>query len=308
MKTVLLTHPACADHLVSHGHPERPERLQSIMLTFEEERFANIAHRQAPCARLEDIQLVHSPEMTQGVLERIPSEGVELLDADTCVSQGSGKAALHAAGAAIAAVDALLQGEAEHVFCAVRPPGHHAEPQRGMGFCLFNNVAIAARYAQQIHGIERIGVVDFDVHHGNGTQAAFESDENLFYASTHEMPLFPGTGRREERGIADNIVNEPLAAGANGKDFRAAFEGRILPQLDRFSPHLILVSAGFDAHTRDPLGHLRLESEDFAWAGERLAERALQYDGVGGLISVLEGGYDLPALRASVAAYVDALL
>lgn len=308
MKTILLTHPACAGHLVPRGHPERPERLQAVIGAFEDNRFADIRHRQTPSARLADVQRVHSVAMTQGILECIPSEGFESLDADTYISPGSGKAALHAAGAAIAAVDALVQSEAEHVFCAVRPPGHHAEPQQAMGFCLFNNIAIAARYAQEVHKIERIGVVDFDVHHGNGTQAVFEKDENLFYASTHEMPLYPGTGMREERGIAENIVNEPLAAGATGKDFRSAFEERILPQLDHFRPQLLLVSAGFDAHIRDPIAHLRLDSEDFAWAGQRLAERALNFDGVGGMISVLEGGYDFSALRESVAAYIFALL
>ena len=308
MRTVLLTHPSCCEHLVPEGHPERPARLQSVLRAFAETPLADIPQRYAPRAALEDIRRVHSEAMVQDILARIPAQGVESLDADTCLSPQSGEAALHAVGAAIAAVDALVAGEAEHVFCAVRPPGHHAEPQRAMGFCLFNHVAIAAQHARAKHGIERIGVVDFDVHHGNGTQVAFAEDADLFYASSHEMPLYPGTGAREERGIAGNIVNEPLAAGADGTAFRNAFEERILPELDRFAPQLLLVSAGFDAHARDPLANVRLGTEDFAWLGKRLGERARRYDGAGGMISVLEGGYDLPALGESVAAYVTAVL
>ena len=305
METIMLTHSACGEHRVPRGHPERPARLESVLRAFD--ALADIPRFDAPRAKPEDICLVHSEAMVQSVMERIPTEGEVPLDADTCVSPQSGEAALRAAGAAIDAVDRLVAGEAEHIFCAVRPPGHHAEPDHAMGFCLFNSAAIAAQHAREKHGIERIAVVDFDVHHGNGTQAAFEADANLFYASTHEMPLYPGTGARSETGVANNIVNEPLDSGADGREFRAAFERRILPELDRFRPQLLLVSAGFDAHARDPLAHLQLLEEDFAWAGERLAERAQKYDGAGGMISLLEGGYDLLALRESVAAYVGAL-
>ncbi|MCY4034589.1 MAG: histone deacetylase family protein, partial [Hyphomicrobiales bacterium] len=244
MKTIVLTHDLCAEHIVPRGHPERPARIQAVLKAFEDDALKGIPHRTAPRALLEDIERVHSKEMVADIMERIPSEGIESLDADTCVSAQSGEAALHAAGAAIAAVDVLIKGDGEHVFCAVRPPGHHAEPGRSMGFCLFNNIAVAALYARDKYGIDRIGVVDFDVHHGNGTQAAFEQDANLFYASTHETPLYPGTGARHESGIDGNIVNEPLEPGADGKDFRKAFENRILPELDRFRPQLLLVSSG----------------------------------------------------------------
>ena len=307
MKTIVLTHDLCAEHIVPRGHPERPARIQAVLKAFEDDALKGIPRRTAPRARLEDIERVHSKEMVSDVMERMPSEGIESLDADTCISAQSGEAALHAAGAAMAAVDALIEGDGEHVFCAVRPPGHHAEPGRSMGFCLFNNIAVAALYARDKYGIDRIGVVDFDVHHGNGTQAAFEQDANLFYASTHETPLYPGTGARHERGIDGNIVNEPLEPGAGGKDFRKAFEKRILPELDRFRPQLLLVSSGFDAHARDPLAHLQLEESDFAWAGERLAERARESE-TGAMVSVLEGGYDLFALRESVAAYIKAII
>ena len=307
MKTIVLTHDLCAEHIVPRGHPERPARIQAVLKAFEDDALKGIPHRAAPRARLEDIERVHSKEMVADVMERIPSKGIESLDADTCVSAQSGEAALHAAGAAMAAVDTLIEGDGEHVFCAVRPPGHHAEPGRSMGFCLFNNIAVAALYARDKYGIDRIGVVDFDVHHGNGTQAAFEQDANLFYASTHETPLYPGTGARHECGIDGNIVNEPLESGAGGRDFRKAFENRILPELDRFCPQLLLVSSGFDAHARDPLAHLQLEESDFAWAGERLAERARESE-TGAMVSVLEGGYDLFALRESVAAYIKAII
>lgn len=307
MKTIVLTHDLCAEHIVPRGHPERPARIQAVLKAFEDDAFKNIPHWSAPRAQLEDIERVHSKEMVACVMERIPLEGIESLDADTWVSAQSGEAALHAVGAAMAAVDAIIEGTGEHIFCAVRPPGHHAEPCRSMGFCLFNNIAVAALYARDKYGIERIGVVDFDVHHGNGTQTVFEQNANLFYASTHEIPLYPGTGARHERGIGGNIVNEPLESGADGKDFRKAFEKRILPELDSFRPHLLLVSSGFDAHARDPLAHLQLEESDFAWAGERLAERARESE-TGAMVSVLEGGYDLFALRKSVAAYIKAII
>lgn len=307
MKTIVLTHDSCAEHIVPRGHPERQARLQAVLKAFEDDALKDIPHRSAPRAELGDIERVHSKEMVADVMKSIPSEGIESLDADTCVSAQSGEAALHAAGAVMAAVDAIIKGDGEHVFCAVRPPGHHAEPGRSMGFCLFNSIAVAALHARDKHGIERIAAVDFDVHHGNGTQAAFEQDANLFYASTHEAPLYPGTGARHECGVYGNIVNEPLESGADGKDFRKAFEERILPELDRFRPQLLLVSSGFDAHARDPLAHLQLEESDFAWVGERLAERARESE-AGAMVSVLEGGYDLFALRESVAAYVKAIM
>jgi acetoin utilization deacetylase AcuC-like enzyme len=237
----------------------------------------------------------------------VPREGRHPLDADTAVSPGSGEAALRAAGAVVAAVDAVVGGRAKNAFCAVRPPGHHAEPGTPMGFCLFGNVAIGALHARAAHGLRRIACVDFDVHHGNGTQAMFERDPDLFYASTHQWPLYPGTGAAEERGVADNVVNAPLRPHADGEAFRRAFERAILPALDRFAPELLLVSAGFDAHARDPLAALNLEEDDFAWVTAALAEVARAHAG-GRIVSALEGGYDLEALGRSAAAHVTALM
>jgi acetoin utilization deacetylase AcuC-like enzyme len=216
------------------------------------------------------------------------------------------EAALIAVGGACQAVDAVLTGAARNAFCAMRPPGHHAEPERAMGFCFFNQAAIAARHAQVAHGLSRVAIVDWDVHHGNGTQAIFWDDPSVLYASTHQMPLYPGTGEASEVG-AGNIVNVPLAEGADGTDFKAAFESRILPALDRFEPELLIISAGFDAHERDPLGGLELVEADFAWATDVLMERAERSFG-GRIVSVLEGGYDLKGLAGSTAAHVERLM
>lgn len=239
-------------------------------------------------------------------MARVPQKGYAALDADTIVSPGSGQAALRAVGAVTSAVDAVLRGEAQNAFCAIRPPGHHAEPDQAMGFCLFNSIAIAACHAQAAHGITRVAIVDFDVHHGNGTQAAAQTDPNLFFASSHQYPLYPGTGAAEETGVG-NIVNVPLPAGSEGQTFRRAFETRILPALDAFAPELLLVSAGFDAHRADPLAGLELEEDDFGWVTARLTEAAGRH-AQGRLVSVLEGGYDLKALAGSAAAHVAALM
>ncbi len=239
-------------------------------------------------------------------MARVPQKGHAALDADTILSPQSGKAALRAVGAVTLAVDAVMQGEAQNAFCAVRPPGHHAEPDQAMGFCLFNSIAVAARHTQAMHGIKRVAIVDFDVHHGNGTQAVAEQDPSLFFASSHQYPLYPGTGSADEIG-AGNVVNVPLPAGTEGAHFRRAFETRILPALEAFAPELLLVSAGFDAHRADPLAGLELEDDDFGWVTERLTETARRHS-QGRLISVLEGGYDLRALAGSAAAHVSALM
>src|SRR6202035_5184369 len=228
------------------------------------------------------------------------------IDADTILSPASGAAALRAAGAVVAAVDAVVSKEADNAFCAVRPPGHHAEPQRAMGFCLFNNAAIGALRAREVHGLARVAVVDFDVHHGNGTQAAFEADRSLFYASTHQYPLYPGTGSASETGVG-NIVNVPLRPMSGSSQFRAAMTERILPALDAFRPELVLISAGFDAHRSDPLAQLLFDEEDYTWITEKLIEIADRRAG-GRLVSTLEGGYDLPALGASAAAHIRVLM
>jgi acetoin utilization deacetylase AcuC-like enzyme len=249
---------------------------------------------------------VHGEDYIEALLAAVPAEGYVRIDADTVMSPASGEAALHAAGAVIAAIDAVLGGAATTAFCAVRPPGHHAEPRRGMGFCLFNSIAVGALHARAAHQVGRIAIVDFDVHHGNGTQAAFQSDPSVMYASSHEYPLYPGTGAADERGVG-NIYNVPLAPMSGSAEFRAGMERIVLPALEEFVPDLILVSAGFDAHARDPLATLRLTEDDFAWITRRLVSLAGELCD-GRLVSTLEGGYDLDALGASVAAHVRELM
>jgi len=307
MATLLYTHPACLKHDTGPHHPERPERLRAILAALQGETFAALERREAPRAEKAQLTRVHPEGYVNWVLGQIPREGWAGLDADTIVSSDSGEAALRAAGAVCAAVDAVLAGEARNAFCAVRPPGHHAEPEQAMGFCLFNNVAVAAQQARTAHGLKRVAVVDFDVHHGNGTQAVFERDADLFYASTHQSPLYPGTGQAHERGTAGNVVNAPLPPFAGSAEFRAAMEGVVLPALDAFRPELVLISAGFDAHTRDPLASLNLVEDDYAWVTRQLCAVAARH-AKGRVVSALEGGYDLKALAASVSAHVDALL
>lgn len=306
MTTLLFTHPDCIGHETGEGHPECPARLSAVITALAEPEFAGLARRQAPQASEAALARVHGAAFVRRVLDSVPQTGKRALDPDTVLSPGSGTAALTAAGAVIAAVDAVTGAAARNAFCAVRPPGHHAEPGRAMGFCLFNSVAVAARHAQAVHGLSRVAIVDFDVHHGNGTQAVVEEDDSLFYASSHQYPFYPGTGASHENGLG-NIVNVPLAAGSGGAIFRKAYEARILPALDEFAPELLLVSAGFDAHRADPLAGLELEEDDFAWVTARLAEIAGRHSG-GRLVSVLEGGYDLRALAGSAAAHVRALM
>jgi len=306
MTTLLLTHPACLEHDTGYGHPERADRLRAIESALEAERFHYLVREQAPLADLAVIERLHPKAYVEMVQASIPARDHKWLDPDTVVSPGSWQAALRATGAAIQAVDEVMAGNADNAFCAVRPPGHHAEPSRAMGFCLFNTVAVAALHARAAHGANRVAVVDFDVHHGNGTQAAFWSDKDLFYGSTHQMPLFPGTGAIDETGVG-NIFNAPLKPGDDGDDFRAAFEQRILPALDAFAPDMLLVSAGFDAHVRDPLAQLRLVEADFAWVTGKLLEAAAKHCG-GRLVSTLEGGYDLDALASSTAIHVETLM
>ena len=306
MTTLLFSHPACIEHDPGDFHPESPARLRAVLAALEAEEFALLERRPAPRAEIEDIARVHPREFVEAVLAAVPKEGHVGVDPDTILCPASGEAALRAAGAVVAAVDAVVKGEAKNAFCAVRPPGHHAEPDRAMGFCLFNNVAVGAARARAIHGLERVAVVDFDVHHGNGTQAMFERDAALFYASTHQYPLYPGTGAVGERGVG-NIVNAPLRPGSGSAEFRRAFETAILPALEDFKPSLILISAGFDAHRRDPLAQLMLIEDDYRWATEQLLAAAARHGG-GRLVSALEGGYDLQALAASAAAHVRALM
>lgn len=308
MTTLLYTHQACFDHNTGRHHPESPHRLRAVLDGLSGPAFAALRRREAPRAELGQIARVHSETYIDGVFRDLPSENWVHLDADTVLSPGSGEAVLRAAGAVVAAVDAVIQGEAQNAFCAVRPPGHHAEPGHAMGFCVFNNVAIGALQARAVHGLRRIAVVDFDVHHGNGTQAMFWADPGLLYGSTHQWPLYPGSGRPDERGADDgNIVNMPLAPLSGSAEFRAAIESILLPELEEFSPELVLISAGFDAHADDPLANLNLVEADFTWVTEKLLDVAARH-AQSRLVSTLEGGYDLDALSRSAAAHVAALM
>ena len=306
MATLFVTHPDCIAHDPGAGHPESPARLSAVLRALDEPQFRTLIRQEAPLGRKSDAARVHGARFVEAVLASVPQSGRTALDPDTFLSKASGQAALRAIGAITCAVDAVVAGEANNGFCAVRPPGHHAEPDRPMGFCLFNSVAIAARHAQAAHGFGRVAIVDFDVHHGNGTQAVAQDDASLFFASSHQFPLYPGTGASDETGLG-NVVNMPLAAGTDGAGFRRAFETRILPALDAFAPELVLVSAGFDAHRADPLAGLELEESDFGWVTSRLLEAA-QHHAKGRLVSILEGGYDLKALAGSAAAHVQALM
>ena len=307
MSTLLITHPACLNHLTPGGHPERPDRLRAIEQALEDERFQTLAREQAPRAPLEVIGLAHPMDYVEAIRHASPQEGLVHIDADTSMSPGSYEAALRCVGGAMHAVDEVMNQKAGNAFVAIRPPGHHAEVARPMGFCLFNNAAIAARYAQNRYGAERAAIVDFDVHHGNGSQDIFWADKTVMYSSTHEMPLFPGTGAVGERGDFDTIVNAPLSAGDGGDVFREAFETAILPRLRAFKPDILIISAGFDAHTRDPLANLNLVEADFAWATQKLMDVA-DSCAQGRIVSLLEGGYDLQGLSRSVAAHVTALM
>jgi acetoin utilization deacetylase AcuC-like enzyme len=304
--TLIFEHAICLEHDLGQGHPERPDRLRAIQLALAEPAFAALERRSAPLASWPQIALVHPQHYIDQVAAAAPVQGRVQLDPDTAMNPASLEAARRAAGAVCGAVDAVMAGEAPNAFCAVRPPGHHAEPARSMGFCIFNSVAIGALHARAEHGLKRVAVVDFDVHHGNGTQSAFWDDGDLFYGSTHQMPLYPGTGAAVETG-AGNIHNFPLSPGAGGVAFRDAFIDGLLPALDAFAPELLLVSAGFDGHVDDPLAQLRLETEDYAWVSAELlavAERHCR----GRLVSSLEGGYDLAALATATAAHVRALM
>ena len=308
MSTLYLTHPICLEHEAPPGHPERPDRLRAVWRALDDARFRALERREAKAADPDLALLVHDERYCAALPKFIPPEGrIANIDADTYLSAHSWPAILHATGASVEAVDAVIGEEAKNAFCATRPPGHHAERARAMGFCLFNHVAIAARHAQRAHGVERVAIVDFDVHHGNGTQDIFWSDKSVLYASSHQWPLYPGTGAGSETGEHDNIVNLPLASGTGPQVFRAAYESVILPRVDAFEPDLIVVSAGFDAHRRDPLASLDIGEEEFGWVTRRLVEIA-ERRCAGRIVSVLEGGYDLNGLAASATAHVEALM
>lgn len=307
MTTALITHPACLLHDTGPFHPECPDRLRAVMAALEAEEFLPLLREVAPLATEEQLTRVHPAAYVASILGVRPEPGERVqLDADTIMSEHSAEAALRAAGGAVMAVDAVMEGWARSAFAAVRPPGHHCERAIPMGFCLFASAAIAARHAQAQWGVGRVAVVDFDVHHGNGTQDIFERDETLFYASSHQYPCYPGTGAAEETGVG-NILNVPLAPNTGSREFRAAWADVIIPALDAWKPELLIISAGFDAHRADPLAQLRVETQDFAWLTAELMGVAGRHCG-GKLVSILEGGYDLHALAAAAAAHVRTLM
>lgn len=306
MTTALITHSACLYHETPAGHPESPDRLRAVLRRLEGPEFGKLARLDAPSASREQVGRVHPAYFVEAILKAVPERGLVQVDGDTILSPGSGEAAMRAAGAAVLAVDRVMSGDIRNAFCAVRPPGHHAEPTDAMGFCMFNNIAIGALHARESYRLGRVAVLDFDVHHGNGTQAMFTDDPDLFFGSSHQMPLYPGTGRREERGRG-NIHNVPLPPGAGSHEFRQAWDNHILPALEAFRPEFVFVSAGFDAHRADPLANLNLTEADFAWVTARL-RRIADAACDGRIVSTLEGGYDLEALAESAAAHVLALM
>ncbi len=307
MSVALFTHPSALGHDTGEDHPECPDRVRSVLRALEAPEFADLLREQAPAAPVEALLAAHGAAHVEDILGRqVPDGKLIYLDADTVLSPGSVTAALHAAGGACAAVDAVMEGWARTAFVVMRPPGHHAERDRPMGFCLFNNAAVAAFHAREKWSLRRIAVLDFDVHHGNGTQDIFWSDRDLFYASSHQHPCYPGTGMAHERGVAENILNMPLAPGSGSDTFRASWLNA-LPALTAFRPELLIISAGFDAHAADPLAQLRLREADFFWITEQLVAFAAAHCR-GRVVSLLEGGYDLDALASSAAAHVRALM
>ena len=306
MTTLYYSHPDFLFHETGADHPECADRLRSITTVLDAHEFSSLIRVSAPLGTEQQIRLIHPLFHIEAILAAIPRHGEHYLDHDTVVSPGSEKAAFRAVGAVCDAVDKVLTGQANNAFCAVRPPGHHAEPDLAMGFCLFNNIAIAAEYARSHYHLERIAIVDFDVHHGNGTQAAFYKQPAVLYASSHEMPNYPGSGYPQETGVG-NMINVPLAPGDTGIEFKKKYNAIILPALRNFKPQLLLVSAGFDAHKDDPLASIMLVEEDFRWLTQELMGIAERYC-EGRMISVLEGGYNLKALVASVAIHVKTLM
>ena len=305
MTTAYYSHPDCLSHVTPPGHPEQVARLEAITAALAE--VSGLDRRDAPLGIEEAILRCHPEAYVALIRSAVPEEGWASLDADTHMSPGSLTAALRGVGGCVAAVDAVMAGEVANAFVGCRPPGHHAEASRAMGFCLFGNVAIAAKHAMEAHGLTRVAVVDFDVHHGNGTQDLLWEEARSLFVSSHEFPLYPGTGRPEERGAHDNVINIPLSPGTGGAEMRAAYEREVIPALDDFAPELILISAGFDAHAADPLATLRWTEADFAWVTQTILDVAEAHAG-GRVVSTLEGGYDLNALGASVATHVGVLM
>lgn len=306
MTTIYYSHPISTEHTTPPGHPERADRVRVVNEILRKPSFYDLQKDEAPQADIASFELAHPKAFIKSIQDKIPETGIVQIDNDTLASPKSFEAVKHAVGAALAGVDDVFGKKADNVFAGMRPPGHHAEKSTAMGFCFVNSIAIAARYAQEKYGAERIAIVDFDVHHGNGTQDIFYDDDSVLFCSTHQMPLFPGSGAINEEGVG-NIFNAPLSEGADGSDFKEAFKSRILPAVDNFAPDLLLISAGFDAHYRDPLAGLNLTANDFDWVTGALMELAGKHC-ENRLVSLLEGGYDLEGLAESVEAHVNRLL
>lgn len=305
MPIAFISHPSCLLHDVGPGHPERPARLNAIQdqLLSSGMDFALQRH-DAPVAKREHLDRVHDPDYVTGILTEAPYEGFLRLDSDTVMMPNTLEAALRAAGAVILGVDLVMSKQAGSAFCAVRPPGHHAERHRAMGFCYFNNIAVGAAYALDVHGLDRVAVIDFDVHHGNGTEDIFQDDPRVLFCSSFQHPFYPFTGHESD---TDHVINIPLAAGAKGEEFRQQVEGHWLPALESFQPQMVFISAGFDAHAEDEMGHLRLREADYGWVTGKLKDIA-EKSAEGRVVAALEGGYALSALGRSVVAHLDALL
>lgn len=307
MTTQLYTHPACLEHDPGSHHPECPERLHSVLTGLDSSKFDSLVRLEAPEVELQEVKRVHESSYVEQLMATIPKDGRVKLDPDTAVSSSSGAAVLRAAGAVIAGTKAVIDKRARNAFCAVRPPGHHAESSKAMGFCLFNSAAVGAFYARSVFDLDKVAVIDFDVHHGNGTQNSFESDQGFFYGSSHQYPAYPGTGAATEKGIFNNICNVPLSPGSGSSEFRACYNEILLPALGRFKPELIILSAGFDGHERDPLADLSLKTDDYLWVTRKLLDVADKCCD-GRVVSVLEGGYDQMALQESAQAHVQGLI
>ena len=307
MTTLFLSHPDCLQHLTPSGHPEQVARLERVLEAMKAPQFNDLQREDAPMGEAAHVLLAHPPAHLDRIKDNAPSAGSVSLDADTHMSAGTLTAAMRAVGANIRAVDQVMAGKVANTFCATRPPGHHAEREKPMGFCLFGNVSIAAKHALENCGAERVAIVDFDVHHGNGTQNLLWDEARILFCSSHQMPLYPGSGSATETGAHGNVLNYPLAEGCSTNTMRAAYDGEILPAIEAFNPDLILISAGFDAHRADPLASLMWEVDDFRWLTHRICDVA---DNVcdGRIVSTLEGGYDLDALAACVAAHVEVLM
>ncbi|MCF6444527.1 histone deacetylase family protein [Nereida sp. MMG025] len=303
MATALISHPDCLDHVTPPGHPEQVARLDAVMGALEGMDLVSVS---APFAAEDDLLRAHPKAHLEAIRAAAPQSGWRSLDADTHMSVGSLSAAMRAAGANVKAVDMVLGAEVQNAFAAVRPPGHHAERETPMGFCLFGSVAIGAKHALDHHGLDRVAIVDFDVHHGNGTQDLVEDDPRILFCSSHQMPLYPGTGHAHETGAHNNVLNVPLPGGAGSRAFREAITTQVVPMIERFKPELLLISAGFDAHMNDPLAGMMLREDDFEWVTHQLCDLADRFCD-GRVVSSLEGGYDLDALAASTAAHVRVL-